>query len=139
MDVELSIGEIVSPDFCAPSTVIGVDRYTMQSFDGQVVQWNSYTLTSNSAQPFSRWWLVSTPGRGAHVFTTTPDVPEAAEFRKELSGLVALNSEGDADLSTDIGALATYGDGLGALYAEEVFDGAERLVFVGRPFHTQIR
>ncbi|MGI8647248.1 MAG: hypothetical protein DLM55_09470 [Acidimicrobiales bacterium] len=139
MDVELSIGEIISPDFCAPSLVIGVDRYTMQSFDGQVVQWNSYTLTSDSAQPFSRWWLVNTPGRGAHVFTATPNVPEAAEFRKELSGLVALNSEGNADLSTDIGALATYIDGFDVLYAEEVFGGTERLVFVGRPFHAKIR
>ncbi len=38
-------------------------------------------------------------------------------------------SEGNADLSADVGALATYSDESGLLYAEEVFDGAERRVF----------
>lgn len=135
MDVQLAIGEVISPDFCAPSTVIGIDHYVMQSFGGQQVQWDSYTLTSDSPPPFQRWWLVNTPGHGPQAVTETTDVPEKAKFRKELSGLVTLNSEGNADLSADIGALAMYSDESGLLYAEEVFDSAERLVFASKPYH----
>jgi hypothetical protein len=135
MDVQLSISEVISPDFCAPSTVIGIDHYVMQSFGGQQVQWDSYTLTSDSPPPFQRWWLVNTPGHGPQVVTETTDVPEGAKFRKELSGLVTLTSEGNADLSADIGALVMYSNESGLLYAEEVFDGAERLVFASKPYH----
>ena len=134
MDVRLSVGEVISPGFCAPSTVIGIDHYVMQAFGGQQVQWDSYTLTSDSLSPFQRWWLVNTAGHGPQVFTRVSDVPQGAEFRRELSGLVTLNSEGNADLSTEVGALAMYLDKSGLLYAEEVFDGAERLVFMSKPY-----
>jgi hypothetical protein len=134
VDVQLSVGEVISPDFCAPSTVIGIDHYVMQAFGGQQVQWDSYTLTSDSPPLFQRWWLVNTPGHGPQVVTRASDVPEGAEFRRELSGLVTLNSEGNADLSAEVGALAMYLDKSGLLYAEEVFDGAERLIFVSKPY-----
>ncbi|MFJ5828301.1 hypothetical protein [Streptomyces sp. NPDC093089] len=134
MELQLSIGDTVRPDFCLPSTAVGVDRYLMRSFDGREVRWDSYTLASDSPAPYDRWWLVNTPGRGAHVFTAADEVPADAGFRKELSGLVALNSEGDAALSGDVGALAMYADASDVLYAEEVFGDADRLVFVGRPF-----
>jgi hypothetical protein len=135
VDAQLSVGDIITPDFCARSTVIGIDHYVMQSFDGQQVRWDSHTLTSDSPAPFNRWWLVNTPGHGPQVVTAAPDVPGGAEFRKELSGLVTLNSEGNADLSAEVGALAMYADESGLLYAEEVFDGAERMVYVNKPYH----
>lgn len=133
--MQLAIGEVISPSFCAPSTVIGIDHYVMQAFDGRQVQWDSYTLTSNSPAPFQRWWLVNNPGQGPRTVIRATHVPGEAQFRKELSGLVALNSEGNADLSADTGALAVYADESGVLYSEEVFAGAERLVFVSQPYH----
>ncbi|HEX3732522.1 MAG TPA: hypothetical protein VHU91_06340 [Mycobacteriales bacterium] len=136
MDMRLSVGETISPDFCASSTVIGIDHYTMQSFDDKRVEWDSYTLTSDSPEPYQRWWLVNTPGYGASIVTAAAAVPRTAVFRNDMSGLVTLNSEGNADLSAEVGALAMYLDQSGAYYAEEVFQGAERLVFVGRPYHS---
>ncbi len=134
-DISLKIGDVITPDFCSASKVIGIDRYTMKGFDGQTQGWDSYTLTSGSEKPYDRWWLVNVVGRGAHVFTGINVIPDKGlQFVKHLSGLVALNSAGNADLSSDKGALATYEDSDGILYAEEVFDGANRLIFTGRPF-----
>ncbi|MGH7867473.1 MAG: hypothetical protein ACREP9_07525 [Candidatus Dormibacteraceae bacterium] len=136
MDVQLFVGETISPGFCASSTVIGIDHYTMQPFDGKRVQWDSYTLTSDSPEPYQRWWLVNTPNYGASVVTAATAVPETAVFRSDMSGLVMLNSEGNADLSAEVGALAMYLDESGAYYAKEVFHGAERLIFVCRPYQS---
>ena len=133
MDVALSIGETFSPCFCSPCTVVGIDHYSMRSFNGQRVTWDSYTLTSASPAPFDRWWLVNTPGTGAQIFTATNGIPAAARFRPDLSGLVMIRSEGNADLSSETGALAVYEEA-GFLYAEEVFSDAERIMFKGKPY-----
>jgi hypothetical protein len=133
-NVNFTLGDVITPAFCAASTVVGIDHYTMKSFDGKPRSWDSYTLTSDDTGLFARWWIVNVDERGAYAYTTVPAIPEGLEFRKDLSGLVALNSEGNADLSSEKGALATYADTDGTLYAEEVFDGANRLLFVGKPF-----
>lgn len=134
MEVQFMVGDTVSPCWCLPSTVVGVDRYVMRSFDGEVLRWDSYTLVSESGPPYDRWWIANTPRRGAHVFTATAEVPLTARYSKELSGLVGLASEGDSELSGEVGALAMYTCDSGVLYAEEVFADAARLVFVGVPF-----
>lgn len=133
-NISLKIGDVLNPAFCTASTVIGIDHYTMKAFDGQTRQWDSYTLTSDGAKPYDRWWLVNIVGRGAHAYTASDAIPNGLQFLNDVSGLVALNSDGNADLSSEKGALATYQDKDGTLYAEEVFDGANRLIFVGRPF-----
>ncbi|MFE4665012.1 hypothetical protein ACFRI7_20665 [Streptomyces sp. NPDC056716] len=136
MDVRFDVGETLAPGFCHLSTVVGIDHYVMRCFDGRVLEWDSYTLVSDSPPPFDRWWIANTPGLGSYLFTATADVPAAARYRKELSGLVLLDSEGDASLSGAYGALATYSDGPDVLFAEEVSNDTGRLVFVGRPFTT---
>jgi len=73
------------------------------------------------------------PEFGAHFYIAEETVPEDAVFMPPLGGLVYLASEGNADLSSEKGALAVYRTPEGVFYAEEVFDGAERIVFVGRP------
>lgn len=133
-NVTFRLGDTLTPSFCGASTVIGIDRYTMKAFDGQVREWDSYTLTSAEKGIYARWWMVNVAGRGAHAYTGIDTIPDGLAFQKDLSGLVALNSEGNADLSTEKGALATYAAADGTLYAEEVFDGAARLLFVGKPF-----
>lgn len=137
MNVRFHVGDRVRPRFCGPSEVVGVDSYTMRNFLGEQLRWESYTLASASnVAPYDRWWLVNTPGLGAHVFTAVHAVPVPAVFVRELSGLVALASKGDARLSSDIGALATYRDDAGELFAEELFAGSERLVFHGRKHNS---
>ena len=130
------LGDVIKPAFCGDSTVIGIDHYTMKGFNGQSQAWDSYTLTSTSPKPYDRWWVVNVAGRGAYAYTAVAAIPdEGVRFLSHLSGLVALSSEGNADLSSEKGALATYEAADGeTLYAEEVFDGAPRLQFVGRPF-----
>lgn len=133
-NVNFTVGDVITPAFCAASKVVGIDHYTMKAFDGQQRSWDSYTLTSDDTGLYARWWIVNVVGRGAYAYTTVPAIPEGLSFCNDLSGLVALNSEGNADLSSEKGALATYEDKDGTLYAEEVFDGAPRLLFVGKPF-----
>jgi hypothetical protein len=134
-NVAFSVGEVIKPAFCAASTVVGIDHYTMKAFDGQFRAWDSYTLTSGDTGLYARWWIVNVAGRGAYAYTAAPSIPDDVTFLNQLSGLVTLNSEGNADLSSETGALATYeaADGT-TLYAEEVFTGAPRLLFVGVPF-----
>lgn len=129
-----ALGTKVHYDFCPPSEIVGIDHYTMKAFNGAVQKWDSYTLTSDADGAFSRWWIVNVVGRGAHSYVAATDIPENLPLAKELSGLVALDSEGNADLSSGKGALATYAGPDGTLYAEEVFDGADRLLFIGKPF-----
>lgn len=128
-DVVLDIGDEFHHPSCPNSEVVGIDRYTMKTFAGQRLEWISYTLTSDEAGPFSRWWLVNVPELGAYAYLETETIPDEVAFLKKLSGFVCLNSEGDAELSGDYGALAVYKGDPGLLYAEEVFDGAERLLF----------
>ncbi len=129
-DVSLNVGDTVNYDFCPESKVVGVDRYTMRAFDGQTRHWDSYTLTSEDNGQFSRWWIVNVPDLGAHYYVAVEDKPEGCSFNNRLSGFVNLNSEGNSDLSSEFGALATYEYGK-VLYAEEVFNGADRIVFAG--------
>lgn len=133
-DITLNLGDRVSYDFCPKSEVVGIDRYTMKAFDGRQRSWDSYTLTSEADGPFSRWWIVNVPDCGAHYYVAAEKVPSDAVFEPALGGLVSLNSEGNADLSSEKGALATYRGPDGTLYAEEVFDGADRLIFEGHSF-----
>ncbi len=133
-DIHLEIGQTVEYDFCPPSKVVGVDHYTLSAFDGQRRHWDSYTLVSEDKEgPYSRWWIVNVPDMGAHFYVAAERVPEGAAFSNRLSGYVRLNSEGNADLSGDRGALAVYQAADGMLYAEEVFEGAPRLVFMAGP------
>lgn len=129
------IGDTVSYEFCPVSRVVGVDRYTLKAFDGQTRQWESYTLVSDAKEAglYARWWIVNVPGHGAHAYVGADAVPPGCVFDPVLSGLVALDSEGNADLSSEKGALAVYSASKGGFYAEEVFDEAERLVFYGTP------
>lgn len=134
-NVNLTLGQVIKPAFCAASTVVGIDHYTMKAFDGQSRAWDSYTLTSEDKGLYARWWIVNVAGRGAYAYTNAASIPDDVMFLNELSGLVTLNSEGNADLSSETGALATYAAADGeTLYAEEVFTGAPRLLFVGKPF-----
>lgn len=133
-NVSFAIDDILKPAFCAASRVVGIDYYTMDGFDGNRISWDSFTLTSDEEGPFARWWIVNVYGRGAYYYTGIDKVPENVRFIKELSGLSRLDSQGDADLSSGVSALAVYEDGSGDLYAEEVFDDGSRIVFHGRPY-----
>lgn len=133
-EVTFSIGATVSAPFCPASRVVGVDSYVLKAFDGSIRRWDSYTLVSDTAGAFARWWIANVPLHGAHYFIGGDVVPSDAVFDPAQSGLVALASEGDAALSSACGALVVYRTDDGTFYSQEVFDGAERLVFIGRPF-----
>lgn len=132
--VSFQIGDTIKPAFCPASQVVGIDYYSMDGFNGQRITWDSYTLTSDESGVFARWWIVNVHGRGAYYYIPVDEMPEGVTFIRELSGLVGLDSRGDAALSSDKGALAVYGNDKGELFAEEVFDGADRIVFYGRPY-----
>jgi hypothetical protein len=113
---------------------VGIDRYTLKAFDGTEKRWDSYTLVSSEAGLFSRWWIVNVPLHGPHFFVAGEGIPANAAFDAAQSGLVGLDSEGDAVLSAPKGALAVHRTPDGVFHSLEVFDGADRLVFVGRAF-----
>jgi hypothetical protein len=135
-EVTYQIGEKVLAGFCLPSQVVGIDRYTLKAFDGQIRSWFSYTLISSEPGLFARWWIVNVPLHGVYYFVAGADIPHDAVFDPVQSGLVRLESEGDAALSAPKGALAVYRTADGTFYSQEVFDGAERLLFTGKVFHS---
>jgi hypothetical protein len=138
--VDLDIGDVLETEFCEVSRVIGIDSYTLASFSGPTEAWLSYTLVSRAPTPYDRWWIVNTPGHGAYAYTAFPrSLPDGARFDAAISGLVELRSSGNADLSSERGALAMFTDAADPmiLYAQEVFDDAPRLQFIGKPFDIE--
>lgn len=131
--VKYVLGENVSYSFCPPSKVVGIDSYILKAFDGKIRRWTSYTLTSVRKGSFARWWVVNVPLHGPHFFVAGKTIPKGAVFDAAQSGLVGLDSKGDAALSAAKGALAVYRTKDGTFYSQEIFDGADRLVFVGKP------
>lgn len=121
------------------SEVVGIDHYRMDNFEGQHLEWTSYTLVSKNLpddHPHKRWWAVEMPGLGPHFYFAAngsgiqPLSKEPIETR--LSGCVNVNSEGDSSLSSQFGALATYkSDGI--LVAQEIFEGKKPIVMIGFP------
>jgi len=131
--LHLGLGDIITTSFCAPSTVIGIDHYTLLAFDGSQRTWESLTMISDSSFPFDRWWLVDVPSLGPYTYIRCEAVGPEAAFLGGQSGLVTIRSDGDASLSDETGALAVYEDPKGFLYAEEVFPVSPRLTFRGCP------
>lgn len=127
-----SVGQTVAVMNYPSSKVIGIDRYSLRALDGKTRYWVSFTLKSNADHPFDRWWIVDLPERGLHAFyrssTYTPTLPVVSE----LSGLVALASDGDADLSDELGALFMHEKEDGTFVTREIFPKSETLSFEGR-------
>ena len=138
-DPAWELGTSVAADCYPPSRVVGIDRYVLTAFDGRTLSWTSYTLVSDQPGAFARWWIADVPGHGVHYFIAAEGVPQGAVFDPTQSGLVRLASEGDAALSAATGALAVYHMPDGTFYCEEVFDGAERLVFIGHALSSATR
>lgn len=131
------------------AVVAGVDRYHERTAAGRENTWISYTLTSDAPKPWDRFYLVDGQAdketgevyvrRSIYLIDESKDLPVGYQLDRDLSGRVLLTSEGDAALSSGAeaslqnsvanGALFTYRNQQGDIWAEEVFDGSERLAF----------
>jgi len=126
------IGEKIALENYPCSEVIGVDRYSLRALDGATRHWASYTLKSDAAHPFDRWWIVDLPERGLHAFYSSDSYAPTLPVVRELSGLVALASDGDADLSDELGALFMHEKQDGTFVTREIFPRSQTLSFEGR-------
>ena len=121
--------------------VVGIDRYTERTASGEINTWVSYTVETPDKK--LRFWAVDGQApketgeaylpRSFYIAAQQNDLPEGFTLDRNLSGYVELRTEGDSELSggndVDRGALFTYRDKNGAVWAEETFDGADRIAF----------
>ena len=128
--------------------VIGIDRYTERAASGGENTWVSYTMAGRNGdgefdKDALRFWAVDGQAavqggeafvpRSFYVPSADSELPENFVLDRNLSGYVELRTEGDSDLSggadLDIGALFTYRNADGQIWAEETFKGADRITF----------
>ncbi len=139
--------EVRIPDPSAKfkAVVTGIDRYTEKTAAGGVNTWVSYTLDSDAPEgnPWKHFWAVDGQApkqqgeaylrRSFYIASQKGDQPpEGFVLDRNLSGYVELRSEGNAELSGGAeaqGALFTYRNKAGEVWAEENFVGADRLTF----------
>lgn len=145
--------EVRIPDLTAnfKAIVAGIDRYHERTAAGRENTWVSYTVVSDAPEGnvWHRFYLVdgqkdkhtgeAHAQRSFYILDDSKELPEGFALDRNLSGRVFLTSEGDAALSSGKeasvensvanGALFTYKNAEGAVWAEEVFDGSNRLAF----------
>ncbi len=124
--------------------VTGIDRYTERTAAGGINHWTSYTIDSDAPEgnPWKHFWAVDGQmneegipylRRAFYIVAQDANKPPAGfELDRNLSGYIELRSEGNAELSGGPeaqGALFTYRNQEGKIWAEENFAGAGRLTF----------
>jgi hypothetical protein len=112
--------------------LVGIDTYTLESFDGKKCGWPSYTLTSDRKDNFSRYWFVRW-GKGNWILwlaAKNMTVPKGAKFLPGKSGIAKIEFEGDAGVSTPYAGLIQYQSKEG-YFAAERFAGSEVMYFSG--------
>lgn len=141
LDQEINIPDL-GGEFSQSSKakVVGIDRYTERTAAGGNNSWVSYTLETEHSQ---RFWAVDGQcntktgeafvPRSFYVPSNQNTPPKGFKLDRDLSGYVELQTEGDSELSggqeLDIGALFTYRNRKGEIWAEETFKGADRITF----------
>jgi hypothetical protein len=112
--------------------LIGVDTYSLESFDGDKTGWPSYTLVSDRKDKFGRYWFVRWGDANWILWLQAKSmtVPKGAKLIPAKSGIAKIEFEGDAGVSTPHAALIQYKTNDG-YYSAERFAGSEVLYFSG--------
>src|SRR5690348_12623511 len=87
--------------------LVGIDSYSLESFDGKKCDWPSYTLVSDREDVFSRFWFVRW-GKSNWILwlqAKKMTVPAGAKLIPAKSGIAKIEFEGDAGVSTPFAAL----------------------------------
>jgi len=134
--MNFTLDESITIDGYPSGTIVGIDRYRLKSLSGSAFQWTSFTLTSATPAPFDRWWLVDLPVLGPHAFYRNSFYDASLPLIPELSGLVELDSSGDAMLSDFSGALFTHSKCIGTLSTYEIFPNCDAICFEGKKLDT---
>ncbi|MDX2027926.1 MAG: hypothetical protein SFW62_04765 [Alphaproteobacteria bacterium] len=113
-------------------SVVGIDCYRLENFEGRTLQWASYTLTSPRKHPFTRYWITDWGKRGWVLWLATRKKTPAGRFLAERSGVAGINFSGEQGASTPVAALVVYQKKDGSYYSLERFAGSRTLFFEGR-------
>lgn len=135
-DLNYKVDDIINSLSQPISKVIGIDKYSITTFSSKKLKYLSYTLVSID-DPDYRWWLVNLPIYGLYTYTKHNKVDQGLSVLEDLSGYVELESIGNADFSTDSGALITYTDSNNSFYAKEIFNDSSLLIFKGVNFESE--
>ncbi|MDD4616158.1 MAG: hypothetical protein PHW76_03455 [Alphaproteobacteria bacterium] len=112
--------------------LVGIDIYSLESFDGKKFGWPSYTLSSDRKDVFKRYWFVRW-GKAQWILWLKANrlaVPAHAELLASKSGIAKIEFEGDAGVSTPVAALVQYKVRDGYFCAER-FAGSDAMFFSG--------
>jgi hypothetical protein len=129
LNTTLSI-KIDGKEICG--TLIGIDSYLMDAFNGKRVKWTSYTLVSKNKGAFARYWITQrTTGWFLSTATKKVNPPKGARVVPERSGIATIDFKGDKGVSTPSAALLAYKVGKDTYYTIERFLDSDVMFFDG--------
>lgn len=112
--------------------LIGIDSYSLESFDGKKCGWPSFTLVSDRKDKFKRFWFVLWENKNWVLWLEAKSmtVPKGSKLIPEKSGIAKIEFEGDSGVSTPFAALAQYKVGRD-YFSLERFAGSDVMYFSG--------
>ena len=112
--------------------LVGIDTYSLESFDGKKFDWPSYTLASDRKDKFKRFWFVRWGQSNWILWLQAKNftVPINSKLLPGKSGIAKIQFEGDPGASTPFAALVQYRTADG-YFAAERFAGSEVMYFSG--------
>lgn len=114
--------------------VVGIDSYTMESFDNKIVRWTSHTLVTKEKGFLSRCWLINRGKFGWYLSTGTKKkkIPTKAKLVLERSGLTKIDFTGENGISAPTSALVVYKLRNESFFGLERFSGSVAYCFESR-------
>jgi hypothetical protein len=112
-------------------TLVGIDSYEMNNFEGKTTKWTSYTLTSNHKGAFSRYWIIDRGNSGWFISVAA----KPRKIKKNMpvvlarSGLAQIAFKGDKGPSSPSAALLAYKIKKGHYYTIECFSKDKAMYF----------
>jgi len=114
-------------------TIVGIDQYSLESFDGKSRTWTSYTLTSKTKGIFSRFWITDWKSDGWILWTTAKKKNKLnLQMVPNRSGLSKIEFTGDQGISTPFSAVAVFLSPKDTYYALERFADSSVLYLCGQ-------
>ncbi|QQR68355.1 MAG: hypothetical protein IPI58_05725 [Alphaproteobacteria bacterium] len=130
-DLALHLGAAVDLPGIPRSTVVGVDSYRLQNFADQILEWKSFTLTSDANGDFARWWItdLAPDGLRAWIDLGARPIPPDTSLVEERSGIATIAFEGNSGPSTPSAALVVLQGKDGQFYGLEKFSDGVTMRF----------
>lgn len=114
--------------------IIGIDSYHLENFEGKQQKWLSYTLISDKAGRYKRYWITDWKKSGWVLWTACKkkSALKNCTMVPTRSGITKIEFSGEQGVSTPAAAVAVYKQKNGEYYAMERFSGSKAMFFAGK-------